>query len=298
MGAPPYDLIDSDESLAALITRIERSGVTRLAVDIEGENNLHSYGIHVALIQLFDGTRGYIVDALAIREVRLLRALMEGSAWVKVWFDAANDLLSFQHGLDIRPKPIMDLAVAARLLGIEGGLQSVAKVGGSASVKDRFQKANWLRRPLSRGMLDYAFSDVIPLLALADRLAAELAAKGLSAAFEARNARQQDAERTWNPLANYGRIPGYNRLVAAGQRMAKILWYAREYYARQHDYPPTNVASKQEMQAILDRGLRQPAAMVELLNKGRKRNLLDPADFTARFAEAERDVDAEGRAGT
>jgi ribonuclease D len=171
----PYDFIQTEGELEKLLAHLARAGTPRLAVDVEGENNLHSYGIHVALIQLFDGSRGYVVDALAVAHTGLLKALLEESSWVKVWFDAANDLLSFQHALGIRPGPLLDVAIAARLLQKPGGLQALTRQGGSASAKDRFQKSNWLRRPLSRAMLDYAISDVVHLLDLADELMAQIA---------------------------------------------------------------------------------------------------------------------------
>ncbi|MGA2480870.1 MAG: hypothetical protein ABSG63_19160, partial [Spirochaetia bacterium] len=176
-----YDYVQTDRQLADLVDALRRAQCRRLAIDVEGENNLHSYGIHVALIQLSDGSRGYAVDPLTIRDKDLMRALLENAPWQLVWFDAANDMLSFQHALDIRPSPILDLAIAARMLGRTGGLQSVSGAGGSASAKDRFQKSNWLRRPLSRALLDYAISDVVNLLPLADELLAELEQKGLTA---------------------------------------------------------------------------------------------------------------------
>jgi comEA protein len=129
----PYDYVQTDRELADLVGTLRGAGCRRLAIDVEGENNLHSYGIHVALIQLYDGSRGYAVDALTIRDRGMLKALLEGVPWELVWFDAANDLLSFQHALDIRPSPILDLAIAARMLGRTGGLQSVSGAGGSAS---------------------------------------------------------------------------------------------------------------------------------------------------------------------
>ena len=89
----------------------------RLAIDVEGENNLHRYGIHVALIQLFDGARGYIVDPLALRDTGSLKLLLENAPWELVWFDAGNDLLSFQHALDMRPSPILDLDTVAAASG-------------------------------------------------------------------------------------------------------------------------------------------------------------------------------------
>ena len=288
-----YNLIQTDSELRALIQRLRAAACRRLAVDVEGENNLHSYGIHVALIQLFDGTRGYVVDVLAISNRGLLKELMEEPSWVKVWFDAANDLLSFQHALGIRPAPILDISIAARLLGRQGGLGSLTDTGRSASAKDRFQKANWLRRPLSAAMLEYAISDVTPLLDLADKFMAELEQAGKMEEFRARNLAQQSIERTWNPLANFTRIPGYGGMKKPERRLARILWYAREYHGRTTDLPPGNVASRQEMRAIVDRGLHDPQSIARFLNENRRKNLIDPQAFAERFREAQRDVDAE-----
>ncbi len=51
--------------------------------------------------------------------------------------------------------------------------------------KGQFQRANWLRRPLSPALLDYAISDVLHLHGLADELLAELRQKGLLEEFRA-----------------------------------------------------------------------------------------------------------------
>jgi ribonuclease D len=289
-GPVPYDYVSTNDELSRLVSHLRESRCTRLAIDVEGENNLHSYGIHVALIQLFDGTRGWAVDPLTIRDRALLAALLEDVPWTLVWFDAANDLLSFRHALGLKPRPILDLAVAARMLGMNGGLQSLTKSGESASSKDRFQKSNWMRRPLSRAMLDYAITDVVHLLGLADRLMAEIAQRDLAAQFQVKNLAQQDAERVWTPLSNFNRIPGYNRLKREDRRFARVLWYAREYYGQKRDLPPGNIASKQDMESVIRRGIRDPEGIAIAVNAGRKKNLIDPPGFAATWRDAERDV--------
>jgi ribonuclease D len=285
---PGYELIQTDEGLALLISRLADERVKRLAIDVEGENNLHRYGIHVALIQLFDGARGYIVDPLALQDPAHLKPLLESPPWELVWFDAGNDLLSFQHALGIKPAPILDLAVAARLLGKSGGLQSLTGQGGSARSKDKFQRANWLRRPLSPALLDYAISDVMHLFSLSDALMKELEDKGLTEAFRTKNLETQNAERAWDPYANFTRIPGYNRLSRNDRRSAQVLWYARELYGRMHDMPPGNVASKQDMREIIDQGLRSARDIAQFLNEHRTRNRIEETDLAAQFREAER----------
>jgi ribonuclease D len=285
-----YELIQTDAELVRLVSRLREAGVRRLAIDVEGENNLHRYGIHVALIQLFDGERGFIVDPLAIRTTDLLKPLLEGAPWELLWFDAGNDLLSFQHALGIRPSPILDLVIAARLLGKTGGLQAMTGHGGSARSKDRFQRANWLRRPLSSALLDYAISDVLHLHALAGELLAELERKGLMEAFRLKNLETQNEERAWDPFANYTRIPGFNRLPREDRRFARVLWYARELYGRAHDVPPGNVASKLDMRALLDKGLRSADQVARFLNEHRERNRVVAADLANCLAEAEKQV--------
>lgn len=287
VGSIPYTVLQADDELAAFIARLHSDRITRLAIDVEGENNLHSYGIHVALIQLFDGTRGAIVDALAIRDRSLMKELLEEAPWTLVWFDAANDLLSFQHALDIRPSPIRDLAIAARLLGRQGGLHAMTGQPGSSSAKDRFQRSNWMRRPLSKALLDYAISDVTHLLQLDDTFSAELSARGLGEEFTARNRAAQEAERTWDPLSNFVRIPGYHRLSPAQQRSARLLWYARELYGKQADLPPGNVASKQDLRAIIDKNLHRARDIADFLNKDRRAHRIVAQDLEARLAEAE-----------
>jgi ribonuclease D len=296
-----YELVSTDTDLSRLVHELD--GRQRVAVDIEGENNLHAYGIRVCLVQLFDGKRGYLVDALAVRDRSVLRQLLEESGWTKVMFDSANDLLALRHDLGIRLAPLCDLAIAARLLGMTGGLRSHLErrtpgaVPSSARSKDRFQKANWLRRPLPPAMLEYALSDVVDLLRLADQMTAELEARGLPGEFDRLNREAAARERSWDPLGNFTRIPGFPRLPAAARRLAKTLWYAREYYARALDLPPEAVASKPQLAAIAARGLSAAEDIAAFLNDGRARNRVDPRDLAVHMAEAARDAAADPRRG-
>jgi len=285
-----YELITTDEGLARLVSRLRDARLKRLAIDVEGENNLHRYGIHVALIQLFDGERGFIVDPLALPDPRGLKPLLEQAPWELVWFDAGNDLLAFQHALGIRPSPILDLAVAARLLGRTGGLHAFTGQAGSSKAKDKFQRANWLRRPLSPALLEYAISDVLHLHALADSLLEELGQRNLLEAFRTKNLETQNAERSWDPFANYTRIPGFGRMSRPDRQFARVLWHARELYGKARDLPPGNVASKQDMKTIVDRGLRTAEQIAKFLNDHRAKNRVIPQDLARFLNEAERQV--------
>lgn len=285
-----FKLIQTSDGVLNLAARLRDSGCTRAAVDIEGENNLHSYGIRVCLIQIFDGKQAYVIDALAPSSRAALPALLRDSSWLKVMYDAANDLLAFQHDLGFNPAPILDVALAAQLLKKPGGLAALSPGGRSRSAKDRFQKANWTRRPLSDELLEYAVSDVLGLPDIADSLLAELGEKKLMMEFLRKNWERQSAVRRWDPLANYVRIPGYHRLKPDLRRLARVLWYAREYYARQFDLSPEMVASKQLMRHIVDENAAEGPEMVRLLNENRKREPIRMAEFVSCLEKAMRDA--------
>ena len=284
----PFELIDTDRALAALLTRLQSARLSRIAIDVEGENNLHRYGIHVALIQLFDGQHAWLVDPIAIRNRELLRDLMERSPWVKVWFDTASDLLAFRHSLDIGPAPILDLAIAARLLGLKGGLHALTGQPGSSSDKDRFQRANWMRRPLPRPLLEYAVSDVTHLLELADRLVTECNQKGLLFELLARSWEAQTAPRVWNPFGNSFRIPGYNRMKPDERRRADLFWRAREYYAKQHDQPPEMAVPKALLARLVELGPIDLSRISEEVRKASDGKIAQE-DFVACIQQAEKD---------
>ena len=63
---PEYTLISTASDLNALAARWAEKGVASVAMDFEEESNLHVYGEHVCIIQLFDGSCYYILDALAL----------------------------------------------------------------------------------------------------------------------------------------------------------------------------------------------------------------------------------------
>ncbi len=292
-----YKLIQTEDGVASLAAQLRDTGCVRAAVDIEGENNLHSYGIRVSLIQIFDGKRAWVIDVPALSSREALATLLQDSSWVKVIYDAANDLLAFRHDLGLSPAPILDVAIAAQLLKKPGGLSALSPTGRSRSSKDRFQRANWMRRPLQPDLLEYAVSDVLGLPDIADQLLAELVEKKRMMEFLRKNWERQSAVRTWDPFSNYTRIPGYHRLKPEGRRLARVLWYAREYYARRFDLSPEMVGSKQLMRRIIDENAADAASMVRLFNENRKREPVRLGEFESCLEQARKDAPAQDSAG-
>jgi ribonuclease D len=284
-----YRLVQTDRELARLLERLRQDNPQAVAVDLESEHNLHSYGIHVALVQLFDGRQVHLIDTLAVKERGLLRSLLEESPWVKVMFDASGDLATLGSALQMSIRPVFDLAIAARLLGRPGSLSKLLDPE-SAAGKSKFQKANWLKRPLPAEQLEYAAGDVLPLLGLADRLLAEMAERGLLYRFLSANARVQEKTRARDPYQGYRRLPEFRRFSIEQKRALAMLWRAREKYAELHDLPPHNVAAHEVLAGIARAAPTDPRAIAEALGQRRSRVRIDVEELAALIRAAGEDA--------
>ena len=156
-----YTWLNSDDDIKALLAQWEGNEVQQVAMDFEGEFNLHCYGEHLCLIQIFDGADFYLVDTLCADEAASrknaesagkpfvpfvkatgkphvteegLRLLLESPQIEKLWFDCASDGELVWKKFGIRLNKVYDVFRVAKVLGLVGpGL-----AGNLAALTERF----------------------------------------------------------------------------------------------------------------------------------------------------------------
>ena len=164
-GVMNYTLLNSDDEIKALLSHWEQNNIQQIALDFEGEFNLHCYGEHLCLIQIFDGSDFYLVDPLCADEEASrknaeatgkpfvpftkpseksqvkppvteagLRLLLEAPQIEKLWFDCASDGELVWKKFGIRLNKVYDVFRVAKVLGLVGpGL-----AGNLAALTERF----------------------------------------------------------------------------------------------------------------------------------------------------------------
>jgi ribonuclease D len=173
---PEYQLITDPRSLADVVR--ELSSEALLALDTEA-SSFHRYRERVCLVQLSSSDRTWLIDPLAIADLKPLGALLAEPRMEVVIHDADYDLriLAKHHG--IRVENVFDTLVAAELLNEpEIGLAALLKKYQGVQVDKKFQKADWSKRPLPQPMLDYAAGDTSHLIPLREILKEKLIAAG------------------------------------------------------------------------------------------------------------------------
>jgi ribonuclease D len=232
-------VITSSAELAAILP--ELGTVDRVAVDTEADS-LHCYFEKLCLLQLSFAGKDYLVDPLAGFELApLSEALREKELVLQ---GADFDLRLLKRSMNFTATRVFDTVVAARLLGIRAfSLAALVEQFLGVTLTKGSQKANWAQRPLPKHMEEYAINDTRYLLPLAEKLEAELKAKGRLDWFHQscqRGLAQTSIERVRDEDDAW-RISGAGTLSPRAAAVLRALWHWRDREAQAADRPPFHV---------------------------------------------------------
>jgi ribonuclease D len=244
-----YNFIKTKEELIAYLKDLEDKKCRIIGLDIEGENNLHAYGETLALIQIFDGTNSVLIDPLGI-DNHNLKVFFENRDILKIMYDASSDSSLLKNACNIEMKSVLDLRPAVELLDLEKkDLHSViaSELGITLTKKSKYQRHDWMKRPIDKEALDYAINDVTYLFKLKDALLKKLYTENLLDVFILKNLQVQNKDYFRNPGDRYGKIKGYHTLSDAEKGTFKRVFDIREKYAKKCNLPAFNVINSSDL---------------------------------------------------
>ena len=145
-----------------------------VAVDTES-NSLFAYRERVCLIQFSIPGFDYLVDPLALDNISSLGDVFANENIQKIFHAAEYDVLTLRRDFGFEFNNLFDTMLAGRILGREKvGLGNMLETEFNVKVQKKFQKADWGKRPMSPGMLNYARLDTHYLIRLREILSQEL----------------------------------------------------------------------------------------------------------------------------
>ncbi|OHD07009.1 MAG: hypothetical protein A2086_00420 [Spirochaetes bacterium GWD1_27_9] len=269
MEKKEYKLITSDLELIQLILKFKQNNIDRISLDVEGEFNLHRYGLDICIVQIFDGDCTYIIDALNIKNKDIFKKILENKEILKIMFASSSDQVLFQNVYNQQIFPIYDIKIALDLLNKPTSLSSLIEIE-SGYKKDNMQKSNWFKRPLDDKQIQYIANDVFYLLKLSDDITKELIEKGLFYKFISKNSINQIEKRITNPYLQYKKFIESGKIPRDKIHFFKSLWIAREKYAFEQNVPPHNILEKETMIYIVKNNNNLEKSFLEEINNKRK----------------------------
>lgn len=235
------------------------AGHARLAVDTESDP-FHRYFERVCLVQMStpDGEDLFFDPLEAGGTLPAgIRRLLEGAGPELVLHGAESDVRAIKQSFGLTLGPLFDTQLAAQFLGRpKTGLKDLLELELGVVIDKGAQRSDWGARPLTDEQLAYARQDSAHLLALAERLEAELEAIGRRAWHREECALARTVEPTekrFDP-ESWRKIKGSRDLKARGRRAlaAAVAW--RDEEARRRDLPAFRVV-RSEALVRLARGL-------------------------------------------
>ena len=244
-----YTMIDQDRQLEQYAGELKSRGVFEVAMDFEGEFNVHVYGEKLCLIQLFDGERTVLIDPFKVSP-GAIKTFLENRNLLKIMYDAMGDQSLVRKQYDIAILSILDLKPAVEMLALEKqDLGSVleARLGIPPGNKRRFQMYNWMTRPIAKDALQYAISDVTHLYALRDSLLGEIVEKGDLPRYILENAKVQNKPPGPDKGPGVLRSGRFFKLSKDQQALFRRMYEARDVVAQKLNLPPNTVLANSAM---------------------------------------------------
>ncbi len=244
-----YIFLDTDKKTAGYFSSLKQRGIEKTAVDLEGEFNLHHYGEHLCLIQIYDGEQCVIIDPLKV-SVSLIKNFFEDSSVLKIMYGCSTDrtLLYRKYGISLNS--VMDLYLASEILDYQKkGLDSMLEYHFILNKKNKkkYQKYNWMKRPVQKGALEYASEDVAYLFKLSTVLMKEMFERNLIETYILKNNELQIRPITEDPVPGILKKRRYRNLSKKSKKIFLSLFDMRDKYAEKLDLPPNSVFSNDDL---------------------------------------------------
>ena len=274
------ELIRTTSHLAGVVNHLSKA--SRVAVDIES-NGFFRYHERICLVQLASAETAFLIDPLAIDDVRPLGSLLNNRSVEKVLHASDYDIRSFDRDWGFRVNTLFDTAIAAAFVGSQQvGLQSVLKdhVGVELAKSRKLQRSDWTVRPLRPEALGYAADDVLHLLKLREILSARLEELSRLGWVREEFARLEQVRHT--PASRetaFLSAKGSRSLDGRGLAVLRALFQFREQEASRLDRPPFKVIPDFALVQLAS----EPAANLSTI-KGLGRFGRPPADRGLRAA--------------
>jgi len=250
-----------------------------IAIDLE-HHSFRSFQGLTCLLQLSSHGGDFVVDCLvpAVRASlgRALGDILSDPGVVKVLHGADSDVLWLQRDFGLYIVNLFDTFRAAQALDYPSKslaylLQRHAGVEDAMQMKQKYQMADWRKRPLSPEMLLYARSDTHFLLAIQQIMVQELHHAGgdqaiLNVLVNSKSVASRVYEKEIFDPNGWRRAAarhGFQPVDTAAELRAKLLWDWRDLTARAQDEGPGFVLSAQLLFSLARRD--PPASEAEVL---------------------------------
>lgn len=258
-------LIQTEAELEILVRRAKQTDAVALDTEFVWER---TYYPQLGLIQIaLSDENCYLIDPIAIKNLKALGQLLSDRGVVKILHDAPQDLAILQRATGATPQNIFDTRLAAGFSNLPATLSlgNLVKELLDIDLAKEETRTNWLQRPLSEEQVSYALDDVRYLRAVRVLLLSRIIGPKIKSWL------QEDLNLLNNPATysgtpadeRYLRIRNNGTLDRSGLAILMNLTTWRDGMARKLDRPRGHIVKDT---VLLELARKKPISLPELKN--------------------------------
>jgi len=291
-------LIEHPEQLAAAVLRWQSASWVALDTEFVRERTFRA---RLGLVQIAVADEIALVDAVRIRDLSPLAAIVSDPGTRKIMHSCSEDLPILRRATGVPLAPLFDTQIAAAFAGLGTALSYAAMILALVEVPlDKGEtRTDWMRRPLSPQQLRYAAEDVDYLPEAAAELERRLVALDrLHWAIED-SARLAEADADGPaPADAWRKVKGLDRCSAEVQAVARELAAWREREAAALDVARPFLLRDETLLALARRDAVSMQDVVRLPGYDPRRHSRYAAQWIDALAAARRAVETRGPSHT
>ncbi len=266
-------LITTEHELEELITKALLAPAVGLDTEFVWERTFYP---RLGLVQLAIEQKCYLIDPVAIKDLSSLGELISEPSVVKILHDAQQDLVILKAATGAEPKNIFDTRLAygfcsdSSILSLSALLEKTLNI----SLPKTETRADWLMRPLTDKMVEYACDDVKHLTELMNFII-DSAEKQNTAVWLKEELKIYDCPSLYAEIAPdeyFRKIKGIDKLQSTNLAVLRELAAWREKTARQKDRPRGHIIDNN---ILLNLAYKCPGTLEDL----KKINHLSPRNI-------------------
>ena len=231
-------LITTENELKKIIAKASQAPAVALDTEFVWERTFYPI---LGLVQLAVKEECYMIDPVAVKDLSPLGELLSDPSVTKILHDAQQDLTILRTATGADPRNIFDTRLAYGFCGANSILSLANLLEETLQVRlaKTETRSNWLMRPLTDKMVDYACDDVKYLTGLMDFIMGKAEKQGtvswLKEEMEIFDSPELYAE--IDPREAFRKIKGIDQLKGAKLAVLRELAAWRELVARRKDRP-------------------------------------------------------------
>jgi len=151
-------IIQTDENLRKFCKLAVKKKILFIDTEFDRRN---TYFSKLSYVTISDGSKYWIIDALANIDINILSKIIANKKILKVIHGSQQDLEIFKN-LNMIASPVFDTQIAAQFCGYEQPISyanAVLKIC-KINIDKKLQNSDWLKRPVSKTAIEYLKNDV------------------------------------------------------------------------------------------------------------------------------------------